>query len=166
MKQTLLFFFLGSSHWLHPFLSDRKLPFVQEYAVVSLREPKAFVREWSGAQLSQELHLYSTLHCQLVDYRNLTLLPLLQPFNLQGHAFKKCTHSQKTEVMLHFSVFLEPMLITVGQHIIHTLDTALKAWQQVRQTPFKVMLVWLAVYVHYMTKRMWTSANAFIHPSI
>ncbi|XP_060756090.1 intermembrane lipid transfer protein VPS13B-like isoform X4 [Neoarius graeffei] len=121
----------GPSQRLHPFLPDRKLPFVQEYAVVSLCEPKAFVREWSeGTQLGQELHLYSTLHCHLVDYRNLTLLPLLQPFSLQGHATKKYTQSQQTELMLHFNVFLEPMLITVGQHIIHTLDTALKAWQQ------------------------------------
>ncbi|XP_027028317.2 vacuolar protein sorting-associated protein 13B isoform X2 [Tachysurus fulvidraco] len=119
------------SQRLRPFLPDRKLPFFQEFAVVSLREPKAFVRDWSdGAQLGQELHLYSTLHCQLVDYRNLTLLPLLQPFSLQGHATNKYTHSQQTELMLHFSVLLEPMLITVGQHIIHTLDTAVKAWQQ------------------------------------
>ncbi|XP_017308311.2 intermembrane lipid transfer protein VPS13B isoform X6 [Ictalurus punctatus] len=120
-----------TSEQLRPFLPDRKLPFVQEYAVVSLREPKAFLREWSeGAQLGQELHMYSTLHCYLVDYRNLTLLPLLHPFSLQGHATKKYTHSQQTDLMLHFNVFLEPMLITVGQHIIHTLDTALKAWQQ------------------------------------
>lgn len=76
--------------------------------------------------------MYSSLQCHLVDYRNLTLLPLLQPFNLQGHATKNYTHSQQTDLVLHFSVFLEPMLITVGQHIIHTLDTALKAWQQVR----------------------------------
>ncbi|KAG7317797.1 hypothetical protein KOW79_018832 [Hemibagrus wyckioides] len=119
------------SQRLRPFLPDRKLPFVQEFAVVSLREPKAFVRDWSdGAQLGQELHLYSTLQCQLVDYRNLTLLPLLQPFSLQGHAIKKYTHSQQTELMFNFNMFLEPMLITVGQHIIHTLDIAVKAWKQ------------------------------------
>ncbi|KAI5620879.1 vacuolar protein sorting-associated protein 13B-like, partial [Silurus asotus] len=121
----------GPSQRLRPFLPDRKMPFVQEYAVVSLREPKAFVREWSeGAQLGQELHLYSTLQCHLVDYRNLTLLPLLQPFSMEGHANKKYTQFQQTEQILIFNVFLEPMLITVGQHIIHTLDTALKAWQQ------------------------------------
>lgn len=133
----VFFFSLGPSQQLRPFLPDKKLPFVQEYAVVSLHEPKAFVREWSeGAQLGQELQLYSTLHCHVVDYKNLTLLPLLQPFKLQGHATKKYTQPQQTEMMLHFDFFLEPMLITVGQHIIHTLDTALKAWQQVRHTPF------------------------------
>ncbi|KAM9436061.1 intermembrane lipid transfer protein VPS13B [Clarias gariepinus] len=119
------------SQLLRPFVPDRKLPFVQEYAVVSLREPKAFVREWSeDARLGQELHLHSTLNCHLVDYKNLTLFPLLQPFSIQGHATKKYTHSQQTEQMLHFNVFLEPMLITVGQHIIHTLNTARKAWEQ------------------------------------
>lgn len=145
-----LFFSLAPSQRLRPFFPDRKLPFVQEFAVVSLREPKALVRDWSdGAQLGQELHLYSTLHCQLVDYRNLTLLPLLQPFSLQGHATNKYTHSQQTELMLHFSVLLEPMLITVGQHIIHTLDTAVKAWQQVRKThtdtPFKEIFQWYTI---------------------
>ncbi|TSK20268.1 Vacuolar protein sorting-associated protein 13B [Bagarius yarrelli] len=119
------------SQRLRPFLPDRKLPLVQEFAVVSLCKPEAFVRDWhEGAQLGQELHLYSSLNCHLVDYRNLTLLPLLQPFSLQGHATKRYTQTQQAAPMFHFNVAMEPMLITVGQHVIHTLDTAAKAWQQ------------------------------------
>lgn len=141
----MFFVFLVSSQLLRPFVPDRKLPFVQEYAVVSLREPKAFVREWSeDARLGQELHLHSTLNCHLVDYKNLTLFPLLQPFSIQGHATKKYTHSQQTEQMLHFNVFLEPLLITVGQHIIHTLNTARKAWEQVRYT-----CIWFLFNSHF-----------------
>lgn len=178
MKQTLLYSwclgpsllaancfvsFIAPSQRLRPFLPDKKLPFVQEFAVVSLQEPKAFVRDWSdGAQLGQELHLYSTLQCQLVDYRNLTLLPLLQPFSLQGHAIKKYTHSQQTELMFHFNMFLEPMLITVGQHIIHTLDTAVKAWKQVRYTHTKdIISMGGCQHVHYMTKSIWISTHRF-----
>lgn len=128
---------------------------------MSLHEPKAFVREWSGGvQLGQELHLYSSLQCHLVDYRNLTLLPLLQPFNLQGHATKKYTHSQQAESMLHFSVFLEPMLITVGQHIIHTLDTALKAWQQVRHIIQELFSPCVEICAQYDQKYV------ICHPSI
>ncbi|XP_035381767.1 vacuolar protein sorting-associated protein 13B isoform X2 [Electrophorus electricus] len=121
------------SQQLRPFLPDRKLPSEQEYGVVCVREPQAFVRQWSdGARLGQELHFSSTVYCHLVDYRNLTLFPLLQPFSLQGHATNTYTQSQqaRTQLALNCSVFMEAVQVSVGQHAIHTLDTALQAWKQ------------------------------------
>ncbi|KAG9283570.1 vacuolar protein sorting-associated protein 13B [Astyanax mexicanus] len=117
------------SQQMRPFLSDKKLPAEQEYGLVCVREPQAFVWQWSdGAQLGQELHFSSKLHCHLVDYRNLTLLALLQPFSLQGHCTSTYTHSQHTHNQL--TLQLEPVQVSVGQHAIHTLDTALQAWKQ------------------------------------
>ncbi|KAK1806749.1 hypothetical protein P4O66_005249 [Electrophorus voltai] len=124
---------LVPSQQLRPFLPDRKLPSEQEYGVVCVREPQAFVRQWSdGARLGQELHFSSTVYCHLVDYRNLTLFPLLQPFSLEGHATNTYTQSQhaRTQLALNCSVFMEAVQVSVGQHAIHTLDTALQAWKQ------------------------------------
>uniref|UniRef100_A0A8B9JT32 Vacuolar protein sorting 13 homolog B n=1 Tax=Astyanax mexicanus TaxID=7994 RepID=A0A8B9JT32_ASTMX len=117
------------SQQMRPFLSDKKLPAEQEYGLVCVQEPQAFVWQWSdGAQLGQELHFSSKLHCHLVDYRNLTLLALLQPFSLQGHCTSTYTHSQHTHNQL--TLQLEPVQVSVGQHAIYTLDTALQAWKQ------------------------------------
>ncbi|XP_076844429.1 intermembrane lipid transfer protein VPS13B [Brachyhypopomus gauderio] len=137
------------SQQLRPFLPDRKFPCEQEYGVVCVQKPQVFVRQWSdGARLGQELHFSSTVYCHLVDYRNLTLLPLLQPFNLQGHVTNTHTPPQghatnthtppqgtrpqhaPTELALNCSVFMDAVQVSVGQHAIHTLDTALQAWQQ------------------------------------
>lgn len=102
--------------------------------MVCVREPQVFVRQWSdGAELGQELHFSSTLHCHLVDYRNLTLSALLQPFSLQGHSTSSHTHKQ-------LDLQVEPVQISVGQHAIHTLDMALQAWRQVRDILIKVYL--------------------------
>ncbi|XP_037389974.1 vacuolar protein sorting-associated protein 13B isoform X3 [Pygocentrus nattereri] len=117
------------SQQLRPFLPDRKLPSDQEYGMVSVREPQLFVRQWSnGAQLGQELHFSTTLNCHLVDYRNLTLLPLLQPFSFQGHSIS--TYSQSNQRHTQLTLHVDPILVSLGQHAIHTLDTALLAWQQ------------------------------------
>ncbi|KAI4881788.1 hypothetical protein NFI96_011483 [Prochilodus magdalenae] len=117
------------SQQLRPFLPDRKLPFEQEYGTLRVQEPLVFLRQWSdGAQPGQELHFSSTLHCHLVDYRNLTLLALLQPFNLQGHSINTYSQSQHTHTQL--TLHVDPIQVSLGQHAIHTLDTALQAWQQ------------------------------------
>ena len=47
---------------------------------------------------------------------------------LQGQA--SVTRSPQTSV-LDGSMFVEPVLLTVSQYGIHTLDTALQSWQQV-----------------------------------
>ncbi|XP_066525855.1 intermembrane lipid transfer protein VPS13B-like isoform X2 [Hoplias malabaricus] len=117
------------SQQLRPFVSDSKLPSEQEYGVVHVQGPRVFVRQWSdGAQLGQELHFSSTLNCHLVDYRNLTLLPLFKPFRLQGHCTSTYTYCQHTHSQLTLQV--HPVQVSVGQHAIHTLDTALQAWRQ------------------------------------
>ena len=49
---------------------------------------------------------------------------------LQGQA--SVTRSPQTSA-LDGSMFVEPVLLTVSQYGIHTLDTALQSWQQVQQ---------------------------------
>ncbi|XP_062394523.1 intermembrane lipid transfer protein VPS13B-like isoform X2 [Sardina pilchardus] len=115
---------------LRPFLPDRKLPQEQEYMLIGVSEPRAYLRQWSGrrpSQLYQELSLSSRLEVQLLEYRNLTLRPLVRPFSLRGQA---AVTQGPLHRALDGSVFVEPVFATVSQHMVHTLDTAVKGWQQ------------------------------------
>lgn len=52
--------------------------------VVGAREPRVYLRQWTnGARHCQEFHFSTQLDCRLLEYRNLTLLQLLQPTVLQ-----------------------------------------------------------------------------------
>uniref|UniRef100_A0A8C5FWL6 Vacuolar protein sorting 13 homolog B n=1 Tax=Gadus morhua TaxID=8049 RepID=A0A8C5FWL6_GADMO len=107
---------------LRPFLPDRKLPQEQEFMVVGASEPRLYLRQWnSGGRLSQEFSFSTRLDCRLLEYRNLTYLQILQPFSLQ------------------------PVLLTVSQYGIHTLDTALQSWQQNGRVEAEELL-----YSHYV----------------
>ena len=99
--------------------------------LIGVQEPRAYLRQWSGrrpSQLYQELSLSSGLECQLLEYRNLTLRPLVRPFTLRGQAAVTQGAQQR---LLDGSVFVEPVFATVSQHMVHTVDTAIKGWQQV-----------------------------------
>ncbi|KAA0702554.1 Vacuolar protein sorting-associated protein 13B [Triplophysa tibetana] len=92
---------------LRPFLPDRKLPQDQEFAVLHVCDPCVFVRQWSDVtQRCHEFRFSSTLSCRLLEYRNLTRLPVIQPVNLQGHATHMLTHTQHT---LSCSTTLQPL---------------------------------------------------------
>uniref|UniRef100_A0A8C5ATS2 Vacuolar protein sorting 13 homolog B n=1 Tax=Gadus morhua TaxID=8049 RepID=A0A8C5ATS2_GADMO len=118
---------------LRPFLPDRKLPQEQEFMVVGASEPRLYLRQWnSGGRLSQEFSFSTRLDCRLLEYRNLTYLQILQPFSLQSS-------------VLDGSMFVEPVLLTVSQYGIHTLDTALQSWQQNGRVEAEELL-----YSHYV----------------
>ncbi|XP_067305536.1 intermembrane lipid transfer protein VPS13B [Pseudorasbora parva] len=115
---------------LRPFLPDRKLPQDQEFALLCVREPFVFVRQWSDAsQCCHELSFSSELSCNLLEYRNLTQMPIIQPFSLQGHATHTLSHTHSRHT-LHCDATLQPLRAAVGQYAIHTLDRALQAWRQ------------------------------------
>ncbi|KAL0171047.1 hypothetical protein M9458_031358, partial [Cirrhinus mrigala] len=105
---------------LRPFLPDRKSPQDQEFAVVCVREPDV-------TQRCHELSFSSTLSCRLLEYRNLTYLPVIRPVGLQGHATHTLARSRRT---LHCDATLQPLRASVGQYAVHTLDRALQAWRQ------------------------------------
>lgn len=116
---------------LRPFLPDRKSPQDQEFAVVCVREPCVFVRQWSDVmQCCHELSFSSTLSCRLLEYRNLTYRSVIQPVSLRGHATHTHTRSRRT---LHCDTTLTPLHAAAGQYAVHTLDRALQAWTQVRR---------------------------------
>ncbi|XP_049585798.1 intermembrane lipid transfer protein VPS13B isoform X1 [Syngnathus scovelli] len=116
------------SQKLRPFLPDRKIPQKQEFMVIGTCEPQIFLRQWtSGPRRCQEFNFSTQLDCKLLEYRNLTHLHVLQPCVIQGQATASCL--PQTSVW-DANIFMEPMFATVSQYAIHTLDTALKSWQQ------------------------------------
>ncbi|XP_056290642.1 intermembrane lipid transfer protein VPS13B-like isoform X3 [Pseudoliparis swirei] len=113
---------------LRPFLPDRKLPQEQEFMVGGAREPRVFLRQWSsGPRQCWEFSFSTQLDCKLLEYRNLTHLQLLQPCALQGQAAATCFPQNNT---LDVNVFVEPVFLNISQYAIHTVDTALRSWQQ------------------------------------
>ncbi|XP_077430988.1 intermembrane lipid transfer protein VPS13B isoform X2 [Vanacampus margaritifer] len=116
------------SQKLRPFLPDRKIPQKQEFMVLGTWEPQIFLRQWtSGPRHCQEFNFSTQLDCKLLEYRNLTHLQVLQPCAIQGQATATCCPQSS---VWEANLFIEPMFATVSQYAIHTLDTALKGWQQ------------------------------------
>ncbi|XP_041104665.1 vacuolar protein sorting-associated protein 13B-like isoform X3 [Polyodon spathula] len=112
---------------LRPFISDKKLPTEQEYLVLSLKEPRVYLRQWSSSSVCRELQFSAELDCKLLEYRNLTMQSLVKPFILQGQV---AASSSTSEQLIDGNVFVDPMFVNVGQYTVHSLDTALQAWQQ------------------------------------
>ncbi|XP_051922637.1 intermembrane lipid transfer protein VPS13B-like isoform X3 [Hippocampus zosterae] len=116
------------SQKLRPFLPDRKIPQKQEFMVIGTWEPHIFLRQWtSGPRRCQEFNFSTQLECKLLEYRNLTHLQVLQPCVIQGHATATCCPQSS---VWDANIFMEPMFATISQYAIHTLDTAVKSWQQ------------------------------------
>ncbi|XP_029101804.1 vacuolar protein sorting-associated protein 13B isoform X3 [Scleropages formosus] len=132
---------------LRPFLPDRKLPQEQGYLVAGARGPRVYLRQWScDAIVCHELHFFAELDCRLLEYRNLTLRPLVRPFSLRGQAAASCGPPvQQPQLLLDGNVFVDPVFLSVGQYTVHTLDTAMQAWQQ-NQDPDAEELV----FSHYV----------------
>ncbi|XP_077382325.1 intermembrane lipid transfer protein VPS13B isoform X2 [Festucalex cinctus] len=131
------------SQKFRPFLPDRKIPQKQEFMVIGTWEPQIFLRQWtSGPRHCQEFNFSTQLDCKLLEYRNLTHLQVLQPCAIQGQATATCCPQSS---VWEANLFVEPMFATVSQYAIHTLDTALKSWQQNGNAEAEEL-----VYSHYV----------------
>ncbi|XP_067834221.1 intermembrane lipid transfer protein VPS13B-like isoform X2 [Heptranchias perlo] len=120
---------LGTAHpsRLQTFIPDRKLPTEQEYMVISLKNPNVYLRQWSDGPVCRELQFSTIADCKLLEYRNLTMLSILKPFILHGQV---AVSNNSVEQLIDGNVFVDPVFINVGQHAVHSLDTAVHAWKQ------------------------------------
>ncbi|XP_069778608.1 intermembrane lipid transfer protein VPS13B-like isoform X4 [Narcine bancroftii] len=112
---------------LHPFIPDRKLPAEQEFMVISLKNPNVYLRQWSDGPVCRELQFSTIAKCNLLEYRNLTMLSVSNPLTLHGQV---AVSKSFAEQLIDGNVFVDPVVIHVGQHVIHSLDTAVRAWKQ------------------------------------
>ncbi|XP_067887274.1 intermembrane lipid transfer protein VPS13B-like isoform X8 [Heterodontus francisci] len=120
---------LGTAHpsCLQTFIPDRKLPAEQEYMVISLKNPNVYLRQWSDGPVCRELQFSAIADCKLLEYRNLTMLSILKPFIFHGQV---AISNSSVEQLMDGNVFVDPVFINVGQHAIHSVDTAVRAWRQ------------------------------------
>ncbi|XP_048385088.1 intermembrane lipid transfer protein VPS13B-like isoform X2 [Stegostoma tigrinum] len=120
---------LGRAHpsCLQAFIPDRKLPAEQEYMIVSLKSPNVYMRQWSDSPVCQELQFSAIANCKLLEYRNLTMTSIVKPFTFHGQVVMS---NSCVEQLIDGNVFVDPVFISVGQHAVHSLDIAARAWRQ------------------------------------
>ncbi|XP_075069965.1 intermembrane lipid transfer protein VPS13B isoform X2 [Mixophyes fleayi] len=112
---------------LQPFLSDKTTPSDLEYMVISLKEPCVYLRQWSGTSVCKEIRFSTEADCQLLESRNLTMKSLVKQFHIQGHMAISISALEK---FIDCTVLVDPIFVNFGQHSVHSISTAIQAWQQ------------------------------------
>ncbi|NWY01214.1 VP13B protein, partial [Nothoprocta ornata] len=115
--------------FLQPFTSDRSLPPELEYMIMSFAEPHVCLRQWRDESVFQEIQFSTQASCKLLECRNVTLQSVVKPFRTWGQiAISSSTNGR----ILDSTIMVDPVFIGFGQYAIHSLNTAVEAWQQNR----------------------------------
>lgn len=118
--------------YLQPFISDKNVPSELEYMLVAFREPHVYLRQWNDDSVSQEIRFSAQADCRLLECRNVTMQNVVKPFGLCGQI---AVSSDALERLLDCTVTVDRVCVDVGQHAVHSLHTAVQAWQQVCTFP-------------------------------
>lgn len=76
----------------------------------------------------QEIQFSSQADCKLLECRNVTMQSVVKPFKIWGQT---AISSSTAGRLFDCTVMVDPILINFGQYAIHSLNTAIQAWQQV-----------------------------------
>ncbi|XP_036904161.1 vacuolar protein sorting-associated protein 13B isoform X2 [Sturnira hondurensis] len=112
---------------LQPFVSDKNVPSELEYMIVSFREPHLYLRQWNNSSVCREIQFSAQADCKLLECRNVTMQSLVKPFSIFGQI---AVSSNAAEKLLDCTIQVESIFVNFGQHAIHSLNTAVQAWQQ------------------------------------
>ncbi|ELK32868.1 Vacuolar protein sorting-associated protein 13B [Myotis davidii] len=112
---------------LQPFVSDKNVPPELEYMIISFREPHLYLRQWSNSPVCQEIQFSAHADCKLLECRNVTMQSLVRPFSVSG---QMAVSSDAVEKRLDCTVIVDSVFVNFGQHAVHSLNTAVQAWQQ------------------------------------
>ncbi|XP_062426453.1 intermembrane lipid transfer protein VPS13B isoform X4 [Rhea pennata] len=113
--------------FLQPFISDKSMPSELEYMIISFDEPHVYLRQWSDESMFQEIQFSTQANCKLLECRNVTMQSVVKPFKIWGQiALSRSTEGR----LLDSTVMVDPIFINFGQYAIHSLNTAVQAWQQ------------------------------------
>ncbi|KAM4705859.1 intermembrane lipid transfer protein VPS13B [Rhinophrynus dorsalis] len=113
--------------YLQPFISDKTIPSDLEYMVVSFKEPRVYLRQWSDVSVCKEIQFSTGAECKLLECRNLTMRTLVKPFHIKGQV---AISDSALEKVLDVTVLVDPIFVNFGQHSVHSIYTAIQAWQQ------------------------------------
>ncbi|KAM8786132.1 intermembrane lipid transfer protein VPS13B isoform 1-T1 [Rhynchonycteris naso] len=113
--------------YLQPFVSDKNVPSELEYMIISFKEPHMYLRQWNNSSICQEIQFSAQADCKLLECRNVTMQSLVKPFSVFGQI---AVSSDALEKLLDCTIIVDSILINFGQHAVHSLNTAIQAWQQ------------------------------------
>ncbi|KAM6275949.1 intermembrane lipid transfer protein VPS13B isoform 10-T11 [Spheniscus humboldti] len=113
--------------FLQPFLSDKNMPSELEYMIISFDEPRVYLRQWSDELMFQEIQFSTQADCKLLECRNVTMQSVVKPFKIWGQI---AISSSTVGRLLDCTIMVDPIFINFGQYALHSLNTAIQAWQQ------------------------------------
>nr|XP_012617463.1 vacuolar protein sorting-associated protein 13B isoform X1 [Microcebus murinus]XP_012617464.1 vacuolar protein sorting-associated protein 13B isoform X1 [Microcebus murinus]XP_012617465.1 vacuolar protein sorting-associated protein 13B isoform X1 [Microcebus murinus] len=113
--------------YLQPFISDKNVPSELEYMIVSFREPHMYLRQWNNGSVCQEIQFSAQADCKLLECRNVTMQSVVKPFSVSGQI---AVSSDAIENLLDCTMIVDSIFVNFGQHVVHSLNTAIQAWQQ------------------------------------
>ncbi|XP_054548040.1 intermembrane lipid transfer protein VPS13B isoform X2 [Talpa occidentalis] len=113
--------------YLQPFISDKNVPSELEYMIISFREPHVYLQQWNNSSLSQKIRFSAQVDCKLLEYRNVTMQSMVKPFSIFGQT---AVSNNAVEKLLDCTIIVDSIFVNFGQHIVHSLNTAVQAWQQ------------------------------------
>lgn len=125
---SCLFFSTAPPKYLQPFISDKNVPSELEYMVISFKEPHMYLRQWNNSSVCQEIQFSAQADCKLLECRNVTMQSLVKPFSIFGQT---AISSNAVEKLIDCSIIIDSIFVNFGQHVVHSLNTAVQAWQQV-----------------------------------
>ncbi|KAG8441800.1 hypothetical protein GDO86_010832 [Hymenochirus boettgeri] len=112
---------------LRPFISDKTTPDALEYMIISFKEPRVYLRQWSNLTVCKEIHFSTDAECTLLECRNLTMKSLVKLFHMQGQI---SFSDSALEKVLNVTLLVDPVFVNFGQYSVNSINTAIKAWQQ------------------------------------
>ncbi|XP_063246355.1 intermembrane lipid transfer protein VPS13B isoform X3 [Prinia subflava] len=115
--------------FLQPFLSDKNVPSELEYMIVSFEEPHVYLRQWNDESVFQEIQFSTRADCKLLECRNVTMQNVVKPFKIWGQI---AVSSSPAGRLFDCTIMVDPIFISFGQYALHSLNTAIQAWQQNR----------------------------------
>nr|XP_009674278.1 PREDICTED: vacuolar protein sorting-associated protein 13B isoform X3 [Struthio camelus australis] len=113
--------------FLQPFISDKNMPSDLEYMIISFDEPHVYLRQWSDESVFQEIQFSTQADCKLLECRNVTMQSVVKPFKIWGQI---AISSSAEGRLLNSTIMVDPIFIDFGQYAVHSLNTAVQAWQQ------------------------------------
>ncbi|XP_047639492.1 intermembrane lipid transfer protein VPS13B isoform X3 [Phacochoerus africanus] len=113
--------------YLQPFVSDKNVPTELEYMIISFREPHIYLRQWNNSSVCQEIQFSAQADCKLLECRNVTMQSLVKPFSIFGQV---AVSSSAAEKLIDCAIVIDSVFVSFGQHVVHSLNTAVQAWQQ------------------------------------
>ena len=125
---SCLFFSTAPPKYLQPFVSDKNVPSELEYMIISFKEPHMYLRQWNNSSVCQEIQFSARADCKLLECRNVTMQSLVKPFSIFGQT---AVSSNAVEKLIDCSIIIDSIFVNFGQHVVHSLNTAVQAWQQV-----------------------------------